>query len=158
MSTNADRPVWPEIAYRELLVLMGVTGGEDRIVLLSGGAQPAGLRLPTIHNVGTPEWTGGADYRPTVVHCGFGLFRGQTPAGRFYFEAGGAMSALRDDHGALILSWSLLQVDNAAVLADLGLDHGALLASVKRARAIAAAPGIVAETYDITLATMPEEG
>lgn len=107
-------------------MLAAVRGTDDRhgvAVLTAGVIDPA---IPTIHDVGTRD---GHRLRATgeVVHCGFGFFRGSTPAGEFSFMGGGAMN----DLPAPGCGWTVLRAD-PGVLDELGYDLDAVRAALER--------------------------
>jgi len=70
--------------------------------------------IPNIHNFYPGK------YYETIKHCGFGLFKGKTPNGAFYFNAGGAM--IHFSFGNSWLSFTPLSVENEKVLQDLNYD------------------------------------
>lgn len=96
-------------AYQKLLD--EVRGGGA--VLTGGAIHPD---IPTIHDVGHQ---GGKRLKSLdeVRHLGFGFFEGNTPSGKFSFDAGGAMRHEAD------FSWTPLRAD-PGVLSDLGYDLG----------------------------------
>lgn len=61
-------------------------------------------------------------FHSSVVHLGFGFFKGETPSGEYHFDGGGAMRSATDDEGNYV-SWTPL-VATSAVLSDLGYDLG----------------------------------
>jgi len=88
--------------------------------------------LPTIHDFHRrdPEKA----YHKSIKHCGFGLFRGTTENGEFFFDGGGAMRLARagkpGEEGYEWLSWCPLSAE-PEVLEDLGYDVEAVKQIVK---------------------------
>ena len=65
--------------------------------------------LPTIHDI------------RNAVHCGFGLFRAETPQYKVYFDAGGAMSRCPNGFG-----YTILRVDRGTFPYDFDAARAAL--------------------------------
>jgi len=90
--------------------------------------------LPTIHDFyrHDPERSDG--YHKSIKHCGFGLFKGRTENGEFFFDGGGAMRHAKagtlDEEGYEWLSWCPLSAE-PEVLEDLGYDVEAVKQIVK---------------------------
>jgi len=78
--------------------------------------------IPTMHN-----FTNG--YHSSVRHCGFGLFIGRTPSGKFSFDGGSSMmnERLNDSY---LFSWTPLRASQE-VLDELGYDRGAVEAALR---------------------------
>ena len=79
--------------------------------------------LPTIHNFHRRDPK--KAYHKSIKHCGFGLFRGRTENGEFFFDGGGAMRLAKagkpGEEGYEWLSWCPLEAETE-VLKDLGYD------------------------------------
>jgi len=91
-----------KIQQHEPLIIVGIKELGDKVSLHS---QELGI---------------GCDARfwESVKHLGFGYFEGETPNGKFTFEAGGAMHSYNFEDKSW-LSYSKLCVDNDKVLKDL---------------------------------------
>lgn len=86
-------------------------------VLTAGEIHPD---IPTIHNFCTPE------IHDTVKHLGMGVFEGETPNGRFSFDAGMAMKRVDE------VSYTTIGA-TPDVLKELGYDIGKVLMAVNGA-------------------------
>ncbi|GAH70390.1 unnamed protein product, partial [marine sediment metagenome] len=65
--------------------------------------------LPTIHNFCRRDPERSDRYHKSIKHCGFGLFKGTTENGEFFFDGGGAMRHAKagtlGEEGYEWLSW-----------------------------------------------------
>lgn len=116
----------PEIrqAWETMLTFLG----QGKAVLVASDS----YGLPTIHDFHRcdPEKT----YHKSIKHLGYGLFRGRTENGEFFFDGGGAMrhadAGKPGEEGYERLSWCPLEAE-AGVLKDLGYDVDAVKQIVK---------------------------
>jgi len=81
--------------------------------------------LPTIHDFYRRDPEKSEGYRKSIKHLGFGLFKGTTENGEFFFDGGGAMRHVSvgryDEEGYEWLSWCPLSAE-PEVLRDLDYD------------------------------------
>lgn len=71
--------------------------------------------IPQLHNFYPKK------YYESIVHCGYGVFKGETEHGTFDFCGGGAMSHYEFGEDGWV-SYSSIGVENAEVLKDLEYD------------------------------------
>ncbi len=112
----------PEIKMGWEEILESLEGG--KAVLLAGSGISG---IPGIHNFYPKR------YYPSIEHCGFGFFEGQTENGKFTFDGGGAMRYAQAGEGEdrEYLSWTPLRAEGT-VLKDLGYDFQAAIEAVRR--------------------------